>query len=118
MFTLTTKIWDGKYSCITCCRLRPPRFRPPHLPHSSGSSPRSRTGPTAPVHCPPELIRMQLPAAAIEWHVQKLQPWPPMLLVQLSLMLMQEKNYWQRKRLQAAVAWAPAWKFALHSCCS
>jgi len=112
-------IRDGKYSWITCCRLRPPRFRPPHLPHSSGSSLHSRTGLTAPVHCPPELIRMQLPAAAIEWHVQKLH-WALAAHGAGATELDADagKKQWHRKSLQAAVAWAPAWKFAAHFCCS
>jgi len=47
---------------------------------------------------------MQLPAAARERQAQKLQHWPPMLLLQLRLMLIREEKDKQRKRLPAPVA--------------
>jgi len=43
---------------------------------------------------------------ATEWHAQKVQHWPPMLMVQISLMLRltQDKKHWQQTSLLEALA--------------
>jgi len=51
----------------------------------------------------------------LEWHAQKLHNWPPMMLVQLCLMLMQDKKQCQRTSLPAAVV--PTQIFLVHSFC-